>query len=69
MDIGNLLDSIWKLYNERHQLELGRSSMYSMDVCLKMLGVEFERLLNTSPEKLLEEQNRMIEIEWLVKRV
>ena len=43
--------------------------MYSMDVCLKMLGVEFERLLNTSPEKLLEEQNRMIEIEWLVKRV
>ena len=68
MEIHNLLDSIWKLYNERHQLELGRSSMDIMEVCMKMLNVEFERLLNTSPEKLLEEQNRLKDTLWKVQR-
>ena len=68
MEIHNLLGSIWKLYNERHQLELGRSSMDIMEVCMKMLNVEFERLLNTSPEKLLEEQNRLKDTLWKVQR-
>ena len=37
-----------------------------MENCMKMLNVEFERLLNTSPEKLLEEQNRLKDTVWKV---
>lgn len=48
--MNEILDNAWGLYSERHLIEFKNSTLKRMETCMKMFEVEFERLLNTSPE-------------------